>query len=175
MRPSRRLECETLLVWLHHRNPTIVTDKLPGMIMRTNKQLLTTKPKPTSFTQKLLLPTTHLATMASNPQDLSELEKDPRLFLYTSLTAGSSHIVTATSRIETILRANRVPFAYIDTATNEKAKRLWVRRAGGRKLPALVKDGFVIGVCELPLDNILLNDYTDAGGMVGSRPSRRME
>jgi len=87
--------------------------------------------------------------MAGGPQDLSELEQDPRLFLYTSLTAGSSHIVTATSRIETILRANRIPFMHIDTATNEKAKRLWVRRAGKRKLPALVKDGFVIGVCEL--------------------------
>jgi len=87
-------------------------------------------------------------TMAGGPQDLSELEKDPRLFLYTSLTAGSSHIVTATSRIETILRANRIPFQYIDTATDEKAKRLWVRRAGKRKLPALVKEGFVIGVCE---------------------------
>jgi glutaredoxin len=86
--------------------------------------------------------------MAGGPQDLSELEKDPRLFLYTSLTAGSSHIVTATSRIETILRANRIPFQYIDTATNEKAKRLWIRRAGKRKLPALVKDGFVIGVCK---------------------------
>ena len=90
----------------------------------------------------------HYTTMAGGPQDLSELEKDPRLFLYTSLTAGSSHIVTATSRIETILRANRIPFQYIDTATNEKAKRLWIRRAGKRKLPALVKDGFVIGVCK---------------------------
>ncbi|KAM0705744.1 hypothetical protein Q7P35_007104 [Cladosporium inversicolor] len=86
--------------------------------------------------------------MAGGPQDLSELEQDPRLFLYTSLTAGSSHIVTATSRIETILRANRIPFMHIDTATNEKAKRLWVRRAGKRKLPALVKDGFVIGDLE---------------------------
>lgn len=86
--------------------------------------------------------------MAGGPQDLSELEKDPRLFLYTSLTAGSSHIVTATSRIETILRANRIPFHGVDTATNEKAKRLWQRRSGGRKLPALVKEGFVIGVRE---------------------------
>jgi glutaredoxin len=90
----------------------------------------------------------HHTIMAGGPQDLSELEKDPRLFLYTSLTAGSSHIVTATSRIETILRANRIPFQYIDTATDEKAKRLWIRRAGKRKLPALVKEGFVIGVCE---------------------------
>lgn len=86
--------------------------------------------------------------MAGGPQDLSELEKDPRLFLYTSLTAGSSHIITATSRMETILKANRIPFQAIDVATDEKARRLWGRRAGGRKLPGLVKEGFVIGVCE---------------------------
>lgn len=86
--------------------------------------------------------------MAGGPQDLSELEKDPRLFLYTSLTAGSSHIITATSRIETILKANRIPFQAVDTATDEKCRRLWGRRAGKRKLPGLVKDGFVIAVCE---------------------------
>lgn len=78
--------------------------------------------------------------------DLSALESDPRLFLYTSLTAGSSHIITATSRMETILRANRIPFTAIDTATDEKAKRLWQRRAREKKLPGLVKEGFVIGV-----------------------------
>ncbi|EME49949.1 hypothetical protein DOTSEDRAFT_68688 [Dothistroma septosporum NZE10] len=76
---------------------------------------------------------------------LKELEDDPRLFLYTSLTAGSSHIITATSRMETILKANRIPFQAIDTATDTKARQLWQRRAGQRKLPGLVKDGFVIG------------------------------
>lgn len=80
-------------------------------------------------------------------QDLSSFEKDPRLFLFTSLTAGSSHIITATSRMETILKANKIPFQAIDTATDEKARRLWQRRARGKKLPGLVKDGFVIGVC----------------------------
>ena len=79
--------------------------------------------------------------------DLSELENDPRLFLYTSLTAGSSHIITATSRLETILKANKIPFQAVDTATDEKARRLWGRRAGKRKLPGLVKEGYVIGVC----------------------------
>ncbi|KAF2773431.1 hypothetical protein EJ03DRAFT_371346 [Teratosphaeria nubilosa] len=82
--------------------------------------------------------------MAST-HDLSALEKDPRLFLYTSLTAGSSHIITATSRMETILKANKIPFQAIDTATDEKARRLWQRRCGGRKLPGLVKEGFVLG------------------------------
>jgi hypothetical protein len=79
--------------------------------------------------------------------DLTALDKDPRLFLYTSLTAGSSHIVTATSRMETILRANKIPFQAIDTATDERARKLWQRRSRGKKLPGLVKEGYVIGVC----------------------------
>lgn len=77
---------------------------------------------------------------------------DPALYIYTSLTAGSSHIVTATSRLETILRANRVPFKALDIATDEKARMIWGRRAGKdangrvRKLPALIQEGFVLGV-----------------------------
>lgn len=78
---------------------------------------------------------------------------DPALFIFTSLTAGSSHIVSSTSRLETILRANRVPFKAVDLATDEKARMLWGRRAGKdesgrvRKLPALVQEGLVLGVC----------------------------
>ncbi|KAK6434166.1 hypothetical protein LTR95_009655 [Oleoguttula sp. CCFEE 5521] len=86
-----------------------------------------------------------MATASPASQDLSALDADPRLFLYTSLTAGSSHIITATSRLETILKANRIPFTAIDTATDEKARRLWGRRAGNKKLPGLVKEGFVLG------------------------------
>ena len=77
---------------------------------------------------------------------------DPVLYLYTSLTSGSSHIVTATSRLETILKANRIPFRAIDIATDEKARMLWSRRAGkdpegrARKIPGLVQMGLVIGV-----------------------------
>lgn len=76
---------------------------------------------------------------------------DPALYIYTSLTAGSSHIVTATSRLETILRANRVPFKALDLATDDKARMLWGRRAGKdesgrqRKLPALVQMGMILG------------------------------
>lgn len=78
---------------------------------------------------------------------------DPALYIYTSLTAGNMHIVTATSRLETILRANRVPFKATDLATDEKARMLWGRRAGKtaegkpRRLPALVQMGLVLGVC----------------------------
>lgn len=81
---------------------------------------------------------------------------DPALYIYTSLTAGSSHIVTATSRLETILRANRIPFKAIDIATDEKARMLWGRRAGKdesgrmRKLPGLVQEGLVLGVRLFP-------------------------
>lgn len=77
---------------------------------------------------------------------------DPALYIYTSLTAGNMHIVTATSRLETILRANRVPFKATDLATDEKARMLWGRRAGKaadgrpRKLPGLVQLGTVLGV-----------------------------
>ncbi|KAF5676340.1 cylicin I, partial [Fusarium denticulatum] len=82
---------------------------------------------------------------------MTNLLTDPALFIFTSLTAGSSHIVTATSRLETILRANRVPFKAVDIAVDTKARLLWGRRAGKdksgrpRKLPALVQEGWVLG------------------------------
>src|SRR3954470_21853385 len=91
------------------------------------------------------------APAASSPPAKS-YATDPALYIYTSLTAGSSHIVTATSRLETILRANRVPFKALDIATDEKARMLWGRRAGKdatgrqRKLPGLVQMGMVLGV-----------------------------
>ena len=71
---------------------------------------------------------------------------DPTLYLYTSLTAGSSHIISATSRLETILKAKRIPFQALDVATDEKARMLWGRRAGKRKLPGLVRMGMLVGV-----------------------------
>ncbi|KAI1262982.1 hypothetical protein F5Y18DRAFT_138516 [Xylariaceae sp. FL1019] len=75
---------------------------------------------------------------------------DDTVYLYTSLTAGSSHIVTATSRLHTILLAKKVPFTAIDLATDPKARMLWSRRAEikgvrMRKLPGLVRNGAVIG------------------------------
>ncbi|KAL9599986.1 MAG: hypothetical protein Q9219_003455 [cf. Caloplaca sp. 3 TL-2023] len=73
---------------------------------------------------------------------------DPTLYLYTSLTAGSSQIITATSRLETILKANRIPFQALDVATDEKARMLWGRRAGKRKLPGLVRMGMLVGDLE---------------------------
>jgi hypothetical protein len=54
--------------------------------------------------------------------------------------------------METILKANRIPFRALDIATDEKARMLWGRRAGkdesgrARKIPGLVQMGLVIGV-----------------------------
>lgn len=59
--------------------------------------------------------------------------------------------------METILKANRIPFSGLDLATDEKARMLWGRRAGKdaqgrqRKLPALVQGGVVVGVSDSPL------------------------
>lgn len=93
----------------------------------------------------------------------SSYSMDPTLWLYTSLTSGSSHIITATSRMETILKANRIPFKALDLATDEKARMLWGRRAGKddsgrqRKIPGLVQMGMVIG------DIVEVEDWNEYG------------
>ena len=104
---------------------------------------------PASTTSKLALAMTELAVY----------DNDPTIYLFTSLTAGSSHIITATSRIETILRANKIPFKGVDTATDELAKKLFQRRASGKKLPLIVKEGYVLGVSTR--HNFLHNQTTD--------------
>ena len=71
---------------------------------------------------------------------------DPTLYLYTSLTSGSSQVITATSRLETILKANKIQYQALDVATDEKARMLWGRRAGKRKLPGLVRMGMIVAV-----------------------------
>ncbi|KAL8661056.1 MAG: hypothetical protein Q9202_005928 [Teloschistes flavicans] len=92
---------------------------------------------------------------------------DPNLYLYTSLTSGSSHIITATSRLETILRANRIPFQALDVATDEKARMLWGRRAGKRKLPGLIRMGMLIGDLEEVEE---WNEYGELKEKVGVTP-----
>lgn len=96
---------------------------------------------------------------------------DSTLYLYTSLTAGSSHIITATSRLETILKANKIPFRAIDCATDEKARQLWSRRGKGKKIPGLVKYGQIIGVRVI---STICACYS-LTSVTGSRTSRRME
>jgi len=90
--------------------------------------------------------TSQLTVMAD--QTPKSYHTDPTLYLYTSLTAGSSHIITATSRLSTILKANKIPFQALDVATDEKARMLWGRRAGKRRLPGLVRAGLVVGDLE---------------------------
>ncbi|KAK7521982.1 uncharacterized protein IWZ02DRAFT_429909 [Phyllosticta citriasiana] len=100
--------------------------------------------------------------------DLSKWDSDQTLYLFTSLTAGSSHIITATSRMETILKANRIPFTYIDTATNEEARKLFQRRAAGKKLPLLVKEGYVLGdITEVEE----LNEFGELPDVIGHAPT----
>ncbi|KAJ5581305.1 hypothetical protein N7450_007606 [Penicillium hetheringtonii] len=97
---------------------------------------------------------------------------DSTLYLYTSLTAGSSHIVTATARVETILKANKLPFRAIDVATDEAARKLWGRRSKGKKLPGLVKYGDIVGDLEQIEEwnefgelRMVVNSVQDLGGM----------
>ncbi|KAJ5781333.1 hypothetical protein N7457_006493 [Penicillium paradoxum] len=97
---------------------------------------------------------------------------DSTLYLYTSLTAGSSHIVTATARIETILKANKLPFRAIDVATDDAARKLWGRRSKGKKLPGLVKYGDIVGDLEEIEEwnefgelRMVVNSVQDLGGM----------
>ena len=97
---------------------------------------------------------------------------DPTLWLYTSLTAGSSQIITATSRLEGILKANKIPFQALDVATDEKARMLWGRRAGKRKLPGLVRQGMIIGVC--PLVFILVSSESVYSQLGIGRPDKRL-
>jgi hypothetical protein len=52
--------------------------------------------------------------------------------------------------VETILKANKLPFRAIDVATDEAARKLWGRRSKGKKLPGLVKYGNIVGVCNTP-------------------------
>lgn len=104
-----------------------------------------------------------MATSEESAPPPKTYSTDPALYIFTSLTAGSSHIVTATSRLETILRANKVPFKAVDIATDERARMIWGRRAGKdesgrvRKLPGLVQRAQVLG------DLVEIEDWNEYG------------
>jgi len=65
--------------------------------------------------------------------------------------------------METILKANKIPFKALDIATDEKARMLWGRRAGkdeggrARKIPGLVQMGLVLG------DLVEIEDWNEYG------------
>ncbi|KAL7272267.1 hypothetical protein RUND412_004934 [Rhizina undulata] len=107
---------------------------------------------------------------SNNPSPFSTDSPDT-LFLLTSLTSGSSAIITATSRLEHLLKSHKIEFQAVDVATDEKAKSLWGRRGKGKRLPGVVKDGLVLGNFE-DLDE--WNEYGELKqnlGLVPAAPS----
>ncbi|KAG5519968.1 hypothetical protein PMAC_000245 [Pneumocystis sp. 'macacae'] len=50
-----------------------------------------------------------------------------------------------TSRLQFLLETTQLPFEIVDLATNPKAKELWYRCSQGKSLPAVVKQGKIIG------------------------------
>ncbi|KAF2187827.1 hypothetical protein K469DRAFT_662005 [Zopfia rhizophila CBS 207.26] len=106
--------------------------------------------------------------------DLSVYDNDPTLYIFTSLTAGSSHIITATSRIETILKANKIPFKGVDTATDDLARKLYGRRAQGKKLPLLVKEGYVLGDLEQIEEWNEYGELKEALGVTAAAPAPKV-
>ena len=85
------------------------------------------------------------APQTFDPQAFSREEPDT-IFLLTSLTSGSSSIITATSRLEHILTSHKIPFKAVDLATDDKARRLWQWKGKGKRLPGIAKNGEVLGV-----------------------------
>jgi hypothetical protein len=85
------------------------------------------------------------APQTFDPQAFDRDEADT-IFLLTSLTSGSSSIITATSRLEHILKSNKVAFKAVDLATDDKARRLWQWKGKGKRLPGVAKNGEVLGV-----------------------------
>lgn len=68
------------------------------------------------------------------------------IFLLTSLTSGSSAIITATSRLEHLLKSHKIPFKPVDLATDARARRIWSSKGNGRRLPGVARDGEILGV-----------------------------
>lgn len=67
-------------------------------------------------------------------------------YLLTSLTSGSSQILTATIRLEHILKTQKIPFVALDIATDDAARTVWKRRAGDKRvLPGVCRNGEVLG------------------------------
>ncbi len=83
-------------------------------------------------------------------------EGDTQLYVYTSLTSGTTGLISKTSRLEVMLKAHNIHFKVIDVADDEAARNLWRGMAADtQKLPGLVKGGRLIGDFE---DVELAND-----------------
>lgn len=78
------------------------------------------------------------------PEEIRKhLESQP-VYLFTSF-AGGMQIVPRTNRLATILQANGVKFEYRDLGTDDEAKKIWKRSAGGKTLPGVVRGDDYIG------------------------------
>ena len=146
---SRRLDCSFYLA--QPAELTLLTLHNPNLIPRSQKpDNVESRLQLARLAQVVLYTAIPFLPIPLTHHQHPTMPSDPTLYLYTSLTAGSSHIITATSRIETILKANKIPFKAVDCATDDKARMLWQRRSKGRKIPGLVKFNDVIAVCVRP-------------------------
>ncbi|KAJ8100396.1 hypothetical protein POJ06DRAFT_222513 [Lipomyces tetrasporus] len=78
----------------------------------------------------------------------SAVDEDSKVYIYTSFTGGGMfgrNIMTATNRLQLILKSNGIAFELVDLATNERAKKLWARSSRGKKLPGVVKGKDIVG------------------------------
>ncbi|CCJ28939.1 unnamed protein product [Pneumocystis jirovecii] len=71
--------------------------------------------------------------------------EETKLQLYTSFSSASLFIQSSTLRLQFLLETTQLPFEIVDLATNPKAKELWYRCNEGKSLPAVVKQGKIIG------------------------------
>lgn len=91
-----------------------------------------------------------MAHVMEHPDTTNPTAFDPYstndIFLLTSLTSGSSAIITATSRLEHLLKSHKIPFKPVDLATDARARRIWSSKGNGRRLPGVARDGEILGV-----------------------------
>ncbi|KAG0131281.1 hypothetical protein HOY82DRAFT_608240 [Tuber indicum] len=90
-----------------------------------------------------------MAHVMEHPDTTNPTAFDPYsandIFLLTSLTSGSSAIITATSRLEHLLKSHKIPFKPVDLATDARARRIWSSKGNGRRLPGVARDGEILG------------------------------
>ncbi|RLV96677.1 Uncharacterized protein JA1_000020 [Spathaspora sp. JA1] len=84
------------------------------------------------------------ADLEISPEEIRKHLESLPIYLYTSL-AGGMQIMPRTNRLVTILNANGIKFEYRDLGTDEEAKKIWKRQAGGKTLPGIVRGDDFIG------------------------------
>ncbi|KAK9453007.1 hypothetical protein V1511DRAFT_506241 [Dipodascopsis uninucleata] len=119
------------------------------------------QPKPLTVTQPLRVrqinsqqnsKTIESKTAPYVPSLASNVDDDSKIYIYTSFTGGTffgHNIAAATSRLQTIFRSNDIVYELVDTATNERAKKMWSRWARGKRLPGVFKGKDFVGNFEV--------------------------